>query len=139
MTAELKRIMLVEDDADIAILATMALADIGGFEVVHVSSGAEALDRVAEVRPDMLVLDYSMPGMNGGETLTAFRNRDDTSDIPAVFMTASVMPAHVASLKALGAIDVFAKPFDPLALPGMVESAWETHHRLLGAAKSASS
>lgn len=129
MTNELRRIMLVEDDDDIATLATMALADIGGFDVVHVRSGAEALQRVSEFRPDMLILDYSMPGMNGGETLTALRGRADTRDIPAVFMTASVMPAHVDKLKALGAIDVFAKPFDPLALPTMIKEAWNRHHQ----------
>ena len=125
MTRELKTILLVEDDPDIATLATMALRDLGGFEVTHAASGPEALDQLRRERPDMLILDYSMPGMNGGELLTAIKQMPELEDIPAVFMTASVMPAHVAALRALGAIDVFAKPFDPIALPDMIRGAWQ--------------
>ncbi len=124
MSDTLRRIMLVEDDPDIAVLAEIALKDVGGYEFRHFASGPEALEGVAEFKPDLVILDYSMPEMNGGEVLMALRERPDTAHIPVVFITASVMPAHVAKLKAMGAIDVFAKPFDPLQLPERVEGAW---------------
>lgn len=124
MTEELRRIVLVEDDPDIATLAEIALRDIGGYEFHHFASGAEALESIADFAPDLAILDYSMPGMNGAELLQALRARPDTAHLPVIFMTASVMPAHVAKLKAMGAVDVFAKPFDPLELPDRLRAAW---------------
>lgn len=128
MTRELRRILLVEDDPDIAILATMALQDLAGFEVVHAASGPRGLELARTLHPDMLILDFSMPGMDGDEVLTTLRSDPETKDIPAVFMTASVMPAHVNRLKELGAIDVFAKPFDPITLGERVREAWLKAH-----------
>lgn len=124
MSEKLRRIMLVEDDPDIAVLAEIALKDVGGYEFRHFASGPEALKGVGDFRPDLVILDYSMPEMNGGEVLKALRERPDTAHVAVVFLTASVMPAHVAKLQAMGAIDVFAKPFDPLQLPERVERAW---------------
>lgn len=126
MSQQLRRIMFVEDDPDIAFLAVMALQDIGGFELFHFGSGKEALEHVQDVDPDLVILDYSMPGMNGDEVLAALRSRPETKHIPVLFMTASVMPAHVSRLKALGAIEVLRKPFDPLQLSEQVRRAWES-------------
>lgn len=121
---KLRRIMLVEDDPDIALLATIALHDIAGFEVIHCASAEEALERVSFIAPDLAVLDFSLPGMNGDALLTALRANAETRNIVAVFMTASVMPRHVQRLKSLGAIEVFAKPFDPLQLGAQITAAW---------------
>jgi CheY-like chemotaxis protein len=128
MRNKLRRIMLVEDDPDIAVLATMSFREFGGFELVHCASGAEALARVDEIAPDLAVLDFSMPGMNGDELLIALRARPETAHLPVIFMTASVMPAHVARLKSMGALAVIAKPFDPLTLSANVLAVWATHH-----------
>lgn len=127
MATELRRILLVEDDPDIAMLATMSLQEFGGFEVVHCSSGAEALERVRAFDPDHALLDFSMPGMKGDELMMALRSNPDTSHIAIVFMTASVMPKHVERLKSLGAIEVLAKPFDPIQLSEQVEAAWSKY------------
>jgi CheY-like chemotaxis protein len=116
MTDQRRRIVLVEDDDDIATLATMALQDIGGFEVTRFSSGEEALAGVDKAKPDVFILDFSMPGMTGGDLLKELKARPQTANVPAIFMTASVMPSHVAELRKLGAIDVFKKPFDPMTL-----------------------
>jgi len=125
MTRMLRRILLVEDDQDIATLATMALSELGNFEVIHYFSGADALAAVANDKPDLALLDFSMPGMKGDEIMAALKARPDTADMPVLFMTASVMPSHVTRLKELGAIDVLKKPFDPLLLSEQVQSAWE--------------
>jgi CheY-like chemotaxis protein len=124
MTIELKRIALVEDDPDIAVLAAMTLEDFGGFAVVHFSSGEAALEGLAAAAPDLAILDYSMPGMNGDTLLSAMRASKHLAAIPVVFMTASVMPAHVTRLKALGAIEVIKKPFDPLRLSEQIREIW---------------
>ena len=127
MSKELRRIMLVEDDPDIAVLTEMALRDLGGFDLVHCPSGADALARVDEIQPDLAILDFSMPGMNGDELFSALRARKTTANLPVIFMTASVMPAHVAKLKAMGALEVFAKPFDPIELSDRVQAVWSSH------------
>ena len=123
MTDQRRRIVLVEDDDDIATLATMALQDIGGFEVTRFSSGEEALAGIDKADPEILILDFSMPGMTGGELLQLLKARPETADVPAIFMTASVMPSHVSELRKLGAIDVFKKPFDPMTLSDQVRAA----------------
>ena len=125
----LRRIMLVEDDLDIATVAQMALEEIGGFEVVHRASGAAALACVENIQPDLIILDFSMPDLNGGEVLQMLRANPKTARIPAIFMTASAMPAHVAKLKALGALNIFRKPFDPLTLSDEVLKTWAQARR----------
>jgi CheY-like chemotaxis protein len=121
---ELRKVMLVEDDPDIAVLAEIALKDIGGLEFAHFSSGAEALARVEGLKPDLVILDYRMPDMNGRQVLEALRANERTRDIPALFMTASLMPKHIQSLIDLGALAVLPKPFDPLTLADEVRRVW---------------
>lgn len=120
----LRRILMVEDDADIALLGQIALEDIGGYEVAVCGSGDEALARLAEFKPDLALLDYRLPGMNGGELLGAMRQRPDSADLPVIFLTASVMPDRVSHLLGLGAADLIAKPFDPMTLAAQIESIW---------------
>lgn len=118
-------VVLVEDDPDIATLAQIALAEIGGFKVVHFASGPEALEGIDAADPDLIILDYRIPGMNGDDLFRALRLREKTAGTPIMFMTASVMPRHVEKLKELGAIDVLAKPFDPLTLAEIVDAKWQ--------------
>lgn len=120
----LRRILMVEDDPDIALLGQIALQDIGGYEVMLCGSGDEALERLAEFKPDLALLDYRLPGMNGDELLGALRERPEGRDLPAIFLTASVMPDRVSHLLGLGAADLIAKPFDPMTLAVRIESIW---------------
>jgi CheY-like chemotaxis protein len=123
---ELRKVMLVEDDPDIALLAEIALKDIGGLGFIHFFSGTEALARIAECAPDLVILDYRMPEMNGQQVLAALRASEPTRHLPALFMTASLMPKHIQSLIKLGALAVLPKPFDPLTLADEVRRVWET-------------
>lgn len=122
--AELQRVMYVEDEDDIRIIAEMALGDVGGLEVMTCASGASALEAVAGFAPQLVVLDVMMPGMDGPAVLERLKERTDTRHLPVVFMTAKVQPAEVARLKSLGAADVVAKPFDPMALAGQLRAIW---------------
>jgi CheY-like chemotaxis protein len=123
----LSKLLLVEDDPDIREIAVMALEDIGGFAVQACEDGCDALVIAQNTRPDLIILDWMMPGMNGGETLARLREIDATSDIPVVFMTAKVRSDEIEKMLALGAIDVVAKPFDPVALPGRLRQIWAKH------------
>ena len=79
MTQELKNILYVEDEADIQAVARLALEAVGGFSVTICSSGAEAVKRAPELRPDLILLDVMMPGMDGGNTLCIAPGSLDTS------------------------------------------------------------
>ena len=124
----LQRILYVEDEPDIQAVAKLALEMVGGFEVKICSSGEEALVEAEAFAPQLLLLDVMMPGMDGPGTLAALRNIPSLSDVPAVFMTAKVQPSEVAHYKSLGALDVIAKPFDPMSLANEVKSIWETKY-----------
>lgn len=120
----LTRILYVEDDADIRSVASFALEAVGGFTISACASGEEALARAAAFAPQLLLLDVMMPGMDGPETLAALRALPETAETPAVFMTAKVQPQEVARYRALGALDVISKPFDPMTLSDEIREIW---------------
>ena len=120
----LQRILCVEDEADIQAVARMALELVGGFQVQVCGSGEEALRQVQTFAPDLILLDVMMPGMDGPSTLKALRALPGMAAVPVVFMTAKVQPSEVAQYRGLGALDVVAKPFDPMALSDQVRSIW---------------
>lgn len=127
MARELKRILYVEDEPDIQAIARIALEHVGGFTVEICNSGPEALSKCPAFKPDLLLLDVMMPGMDGVTTLQELRKLPGFSVIPAMFMTAKVQPSEVAQLRKQGAIDVIPKPFDPMTLSENIRSLWNKY------------
>lgn len=117
------RIVLVEDDESLRIIAQMSLEALGGHTVRAFASGEDALVQAAAFQPHLLVLDVSMPGMDGPQTLLAMREQPALAFVPAVFLTANTQAAQVNAYRQLGAVDVIAKPFDPQALCDRVAAA----------------
>ena len=111
-----RRILVVDDEADIRTVAGLALGRVGGMEVSVAASGSEALDLATASPPDAIVLDVMMPGMDGPATFEALRQEPATAAIPVVFLTAKTQAAERERLLALGADGVLAKPFDPMTL-----------------------
>jgi len=131
------KILLVEDEPDIQAIARIALETVGGFTVDIASCGQEGLEKASSFAPDLILMDFMMPGMDGPTTFKALRQRPDTRHIPVTFMTAKVQPQEVAYLRSLGALGVIPKPFDPMTLASIVQSIWEENRdprRLSGAA-----
>jgi DNA-binding response OmpR family regulator len=114
------RILYVDDEQDIAEVATMALELDPEFEVRTCCSGAAAIAEGAAWRPDIILLDVMMPGMDGPTTLGRLRRQAETAQTPIIFITARTQMQEVSTLKQLGAVDVIAKPFDPMNLAAMV-------------------
>lgn len=124
MSKTLARILYVEDEPDIRMVAQMALEAVGGFTVIACPSGSEALAAAPTAQADLLLLDVMMPGMDGPSTLKALRALPATAGTPVIFMTAKVQAAEVAQYRELGAIDVIHKPFDPMELSAQISRIW---------------
>ena len=127
MMAELKRILYAEDEPDIQAIAIIALETVGGFELKICNSGEDALANAVSYAPDLLLFDVMMPGMDGPAAFKAIKELPGLADTPAIFMTAKVQPTEVAEYKDMGAIDVIAKPFDPMTLAEQIKTIWQQH------------
>ena len=125
---ELKNILYAEDESDIRTIAQIALEDIGGFTVRYCSNGCKVLDAIKEFTPDLLLLDVMMPEMDGPTTLRELRKIECFSMIPAIFMTAKIQAEEIAEYKSMGAIEVIAKPFDPMTLAESIKNAWAAYY-----------
>lgn len=125
MAAELKKILYVEDEPDIQAVAKIALEAVGGFELQVCSGGQEAIEAGPGFAPDLFLLDVMMPGMDGPTTLSKLQSLPGLENVPAIFMTAKVQPQEIAHFKSLGAIEVIAKPFDPMTLAQTVREVWD--------------
>ena len=124
MNRELKKIMYVEDDVDIQVIGKLALEEVGGYEIIICNNGVEAIRDVEDFNPDMILLDVMMPEMDGMTTIKNLKENDGVKDIPVVFMTAKSQSHELSTYMELGAVDVIKKPFDPMALPGILNSIW---------------
>jgi CheY-like chemotaxis protein len=109
------KLLLAEDEPDVQLIARLSLKK-AGFTVVTVENGLEVLERVASERPDVILLDWMMPDMDGFETCRRLKADPATAPIPVIFLTARVQEAEVARALALGAAGCIGKPFDALAL-----------------------
>jgi CheY-like chemotaxis protein len=132
---ELRRVMLVEDEIDIQMVARLALEDVGGFEVEVCPSGQAALETGPHFRPQLILLDFMMPGLDGAGTMQAFRQIPALADVPVAFITARAQLDEVAEYRDLGAVDVIVKPFDPMRLADRVQEIWRSVHAAAGGAR----
>ena len=130
----LSKILYAEDEPDIQTVALMALETIGGFTVRACNSGQEAIEAAAAFTPDLVILDVMMPGMDGPATLEALRKLPNMADVDVIFMTAKVQSQEVERYLQMGAVDVIAKPFDPMTLASQIEAIWERQQQEPGTA-----
>lgn len=107
-----KLVLLVDDDEDILAVASAALELVNGFRTVTASSGLDALRKAAEHRPDGIVLDVMMPGMDGLQTVARLKADAAIAHIPVILLTAQVDGENPVDTVA----GVIAKPFDPMGL-----------------------
>lgn len=114
-------LMHVDDEPDIREVAAMALELDPEISLTSVASGEAALDQLsAGARPDVILLDVMMPRLDGPGLLAALRRIEGLGETPVIFMTARAQSGEVDRFKALGAIGVITKPFDPMALASQV-------------------
>ena len=119
MTAPL--VLLAEDDDDVRALAELVLQR-DGFEVIAVADGDAALAAAEARPPDVAVLDVSMPLMDGLETARRLRDRDATSGVRILLLTARVTDADRERGRAAGVDDQLDRPFSPAVLAERVRA-----------------
>lgn len=114
-------LMHIDDEPDIREVAAMALELDPEISLTSVASGEAALAQLsAGARPDVILLDVMMPRLDGPGVLSALRRMEGLDETPVIFMTARAQSGEVDRFKALGAIGVITKPFDPMTLAGQV-------------------
>ena len=115
----MKHVLVADDDSEMAALIKAMLEERLPVTVDHVTNGALVLDQITATRPDLVILDVSMPGLNGIDVFDLLRG-SASADIPVLFLTASPDRAEQAFAR-FGVSAVMAKPFDSDALVRRVD------------------
>lgn len=106
-----KTVLVVDDEFHIVNVISLKLKN-ARYEIVTASSGEEALQRIEEAVPDLMITDFSMPGMNGMELVKQVKGKAETSGLPIIMLTARGQ--IVEEEEGLAKIDVLmSKPFSP--------------------------
>ncbi|HYU83009.1 MAG TPA: response regulator [Candidatus Polarisedimenticolia bacterium] len=116
----MKRVLVAEDDPDTATAIKATLEERLPLAVDHVTNGALVLDQISATHPDLLILDVSMPGLNGIDVFDLLRSSASFIHVPVLFLTAQPDRAAQAFAR-FGISDVMAKPFDADALVRRVD------------------
>jgi two-component system, OmpR family, response regulator len=122
----LKHVFYVDDEADILEVAGMCLETVGGLQVTLCNDSAEAHDMILQAKPDLVLLDVMMPGMDGPTVLTHIQADPALADTPVIFMTARVQPEDIEKYMEMGVIGVIEKPFDPMNLSNKIIEFWNS-------------
>jgi DNA-binding response OmpR family regulator len=121
MSDELRKVVCIEDELEMIELVKLIL-DRNRFQVTGAVGGHEGLDRIAEVQPDLVLLDLMMPEMDGWEVYQKMKASEEMRDIPVIVVTAKaqsidrVLGLHIARVD-----DYITKPFGPQELLDSVE------------------
>ena len=118
--ADRRRVLVVDDEPDVLLLCRVNL-EFEGYEVMEASDGVEAMSRVRERRPDVVLLDVMMPRMDGWQVLNELKADDELKDIPVVMLTAKVQDQDQIRGWSSGASEYITKPFSPLSLSQVLE------------------
>jgi two-component system alkaline phosphatase synthesis response regulator PhoP len=116
------RVLVVDDEADIVSTIQYRL-EFCEFEVITATNGKEGLEKAANEKPDLILLDISMPVMNGHEMLERLKNRPDLKDIPVIVLSAYSDARDIAKAADLGIVDYVTKPFDFTELMEKISNA----------------
>lgn len=127
-------VLYIEDQADIQTILKLSLDASKRFRVDVASTGRDGLARAIALKPDLILLDYSLPDMDGPDILTALRAEDATASIPVIFITAMTQQVDIESCIARGALGVILKPFSPREIAGQILGILARHGHNTGAA-----
>lgn len=120
--------LVVDDDDDIRMITALTLRRVAGWEVHTASGGQEGVDLAREKRPDVVLMDLMMPGMDGTTAARLLLDDPATADIPIVLLTAKAsIVGATPPWDGVGVAGVISKPFNPRTLAGEIGEllGWE--------------
>jgi CheY-like chemotaxis protein len=115
-----RRILIIDDEEDIRQVAALSLEMVAGWDVTMANSGANGIQTAAKEKPDAILLDVMMPGMDGPTTFLELQKSPETAGIPVLLLTAKVQGADQRRFAGLGVAAILFKPFDPLTLADQI-------------------
>lgn len=122
MNEQKKETILICDDNDDVRRLVKKVLELSGYHIIEVDNGLAALAAAEESHPDLVLMDLRLPGeLNGLETTSRLKANPQTSRIPVIALTASVMDRDRRQALEAGCSGFIGKPIDISALPGMVE------------------
>jgi two-component system, OmpR family, alkaline phosphatase synthesis response regulator PhoP len=122
------KVLVIDDEAPIRLLCRVNL-EAERMDVVEAADGAEGLELARAEKPDIVLLDVMMPGMDGWQVAEKLLENQETSQIPLVFLTARAELRDRARGLELGGVDYITKPFNPVELASVVEKLLERVRR----------
>ena len=120
----LNRVCYVEDDPDIQRIVRLSLEKIGKMTVEVVTDPTKAIERITAFKPELVMLDWMMPEMDGPAVFRAMKEQPETKGLPVVFITAKASQRELEELTSLGAAGTISKPFSPKDLPDQLRAIW---------------
>ena len=118
-------LILIVDDVSSNIHLITELLEGLGYGTTFVTAGRDVMDRVESARPDLILLDFMMPEIDGLEVCSRLKANPKTADIPVIFLTASNNKIHLLQAFERGAVDYVTKPFNPPELLARVKTHLE--------------
>ena len=134
----MKKILIVEDDQKISLALTIRLK-ANGYNAFVAADAIAGPSQARATKPDLILLDISMPGGNGFQLAETFHRMPETSETPVIFITASKHPELEQKVVELGAVGLFEKPFDTEKLLGFIEGKFKRMTDLLNAQQRSAS
>ena len=116
----MKKVLVVDDDIVMFRLFQVQVKR-AGCEGFFFRDGKAAMAELEAIKPDLAVLDYNMPGVNGSDLFHALRDNPATAEIPVIFVTGTANDADLQAIRALGASEILAKPFSPRRLQSLIK------------------
>ena len=117
-----KRILIVDDDADIREATQLCLEITGQWEVLKAANGPDGIAIARLEKPDAILLDMMLPGMDGLTILKRLRENPETQAIPVIILTAKAQSSEQKSFVKLKVASIITKPYDPMTISAQISS-----------------
>jgi CheY-like chemotaxis protein len=124
----LECVLTVDDAWDVQRIVKISLERVGGIRVHACMDSLQAMEMARAMAPDLILLDYVMPELDGVTLFMRIRADPVLARIPVVFLTASATQRGVEELKTLGAAGIVLKPFSVHELPRLLNEIWDRLH-----------
>jgi two-component system alkaline phosphatase synthesis response regulator PhoP len=122
------KVLVIDDEAPIRLLCRVNL-EAENIDVIEAADGPRGLEKAHQEKPDVVLLDVMMPGLDGWHVAEELLANDETRDIPIIFLTARAEFRDRAKGLDIGGVDYVTKPFNPLELAPLVRSLLERIER----------